>query len=170
MLKLPSSSSTTDKYFKELVARGLVRICRIGLGRGLSTKVLYEITPEGKTFAKMDKVEIPGKGDFKHKYWQHSVKDFFQKQGYNAEIEKRFGFKNVDVGFESNGKKTAIEVELSSDHLIPNLQKDFDAGCDKVIVAVSSQRAINSYKKKIEFFNKDYLEKIKFRVLTDFLS
>lgn len=170
MLKLPSSSSTTDKYFKELVARGLVRICRIALGRGLSTKVLYEITPEGKTFAKMDKVEIPGKGDFKHKYWQHLIKDFFQKQGYNAEIEKRFGFKNADVGFESNGNKTAIEVELSSDHLIPNLQKDFDAGCDKVIVAALSQRAINSYKKKIEFFNKDYLEKIEFRVLTDFLS
>jgi len=170
MLKLPSSSSTTDKYFKELVAKGLVRTYPIGLGRGLSTKVLYEITPQGKAFAKMDKVEIPGKGDFKHKYWQHVIKNFFETLGYDAVIEKRYGLKNVDVGFEMNGKKAAVEVELSSEHLIENIHKDLEAGCEIVIIAVPNKRSIKVYEKKIRFYNKEFLEKIEFRVLTDFLS
>ena len=170
MLTLPSSSSTTDKYFKELVARGFVTVHYIGFGKGQSTKVLYEITEQGKEFAKMDKFGIPGKGDFKHKFWQHVIKNFFEVLGYKAEIEKRYGFKNVDVGLDMNGKKTAVEVELSSDHLIENIQKDLEAGCEKIIIAIPNQRVINAYKKKIEFYNKEFLEKIEFRVLTDFLS
>jgi DNA-binding PadR family transcriptional regulator len=169
MLGLASSSSTTDKYFKELVAKGFVNISKIGFGKEGSTRVLYEITPEGAKYAKMDSFNIPGKGDFKHKFWQHTIKTFYENQGYNAGIEKRFGLKNVDVGYETNGKKTGVEVELSSEHLIENLQKDFDAGCETVIVAVPNKRAINAYKKKILFYNKSFLDKVEFRVLTDFL-
>lgn len=171
MLDLGSSSSTTDKYFKELIAKGFVQKHMIGLGKGQSTKVFYEITDKGAEFARMDKVDIPGKGDFKHKFWQHTIKDFFESLGYNAEIEKRYGgIKNVDVGFEMNGRKTAVEVELSADHLIENIQKDSEAGCETIIIAVSNQRSIAFYKKKIRFYNKDFLDKVEFRVLTDFLS
>jgi hypothetical protein len=170
MLNLSTSSSTTDKYFKELESKTLVKVYMIGLGKGQGTKVLYEISPEGKEFAHMDKVEIPGKGEFRHKYWQHVIKKFYQNLGYDGEIEKRFGLKNVDVGFETNGKKTAVEVELSPDHLIENLQRDFEAGCDTVIVAVPNLRAIPSYKTKIEAHNKSFLDKVEFKVLTEFLS
>lgn len=170
MLNLSTSSSTTDKYFKELEAKKLVKVWMIGLGKGQGTKVLYEITPEGKEFAHMDKIEIPGKGDFRHKYWQHITKKFYQNLGYDGEIEKRFGLKNVDVGFETNGKKTAVEVELSPDHLIENLQRDFEAGCDTVIVAVPNLRAIPSYQAKIEAHNKTFLDKVEFKVLTEFLT
>jgi len=169
-LDLPKSSATTDKLFKELVARGYVTTCRVGLGKGHSTKTFYEITDKGKQFAKMDKADIPGKGDFKHKFWQHTIKEYFESLGYHPEIEKRYGFKNVDIGLDMNGLKTAIEVELSPDHLIENIQKDLEAGCEQIIIAVSSKRAISTYKKKIEFYNKDFLDRIEFRVLTDFLS
>ncbi len=169
MLGLASSSSTTDKYFKELVAKGFVNISKIGFGKEGSTRVLYEITPEGAKYAKMDSFSIPGKGDFRHKFWQHTIKTFYETMGSNAEIEKRFGLKNVDVGYETNGKKVGIEVELTSEHLIENLQKDFEAGCETVIVAVPNKRAINAYKKKIPFYNKHFLDKVEFRVLTDFL-
>ncbi|MCK4826822.1 hypothetical protein KA005_64400, partial [bacterium] len=169
MLGLASSSSTTDKYFKGLIARGFVTVHRIGLGRGQSTKVLYEITDKGREFARMDKFIIPGKGDFKHKFWQHTIKKFFENVADNAEIEKRYGIKNVDVGFEMDGKRTAVEVELTSEHLIENIQRDFEAGCDLVIVVAPSQRSINSYRKKILFYNKDFLDRVEFRILTDFL-
>jgi hypothetical protein len=168
-LGLQSSSSTTDKYFKELIANGFVTVHRIGLGRGQSTKVLYEITGKGADFARMNKVSIPGKGDFKHKFWQHTIKKFFESLGYNAEIEKRYGFKNVDVGLEMNGNKTAVEVELSPEHLLENVQKDSEAGSELIIVAVPNQRSINAYWKKIKAYNKDLLKKVEFRVLTDFL-
>lgn len=170
MLNLSTSSSTTDKYFKDLEANKFVKVWMIGLGKGQGTKVLYEITPEGKEFAHMDKAEIPGKGEFRHKYWQHVIKKFYENIGYPAEIEKRFGFKNVDIGFETNGKKTAVEVELSPDHLIENLQRDFEAGCGTVIVAVPNLRAIPSYQQKIQAHNKDFLDKVEFKVLTEFLS
>jgi DNA-binding PadR family transcriptional regulator len=169
MLGLASSSSTADKYFKELVAKGFITVHRIGLGRGHSTKVLYEITDNGREFARMNKFVIPGKGDFKHKFWQYTIRKFFESLGFNAVIEKRYGFKNVDVGFEISGRKTAVEVELSSEHLIENIQRDFEAGCDLIIIAVPNKRSINSYKKKIQFYNKDFLDRVEFRVLTDFL-
>ena len=63
-----------------------------------------------------------------------------------------------------------MEVELASEHLIENIQKDFDAGCDSVIIAVPNKRAISSYKKKIRFYNKNFLDRVEFRVLTDFLD
>jgi hypothetical protein len=66
---------------------------------------------------------------------------------YSAQIEKRFGFKNVDVGFETNGKRTVVEVELSPDHLVENVQKDLDAGCETIIIAVPNQRSINLYRR-----------------------
>jgi len=172
MLGLAGSSSTTDKYFKELAARGFVHRVPIGFGKGQSTLVLYEITDKGREFARMDKFVIPGKGDFKHKFWQHTIQKFFEDlpDYNNVEIEKRYGIKNVDVGFEMNGKRTAVEVELTSEHLIKNIQRDFDAGCESIIIAAPSKRAITSYKKKIEFYNKDFLIKgVEFRVLTDFL-
>jgi len=170
MLGLAGSSSTTDKYFKELVAKNFVTVHRIGLGKGLSIKVLYEITGKGAEFAKMDKVEISGKGDFPHKFWQHTIKEFYASLGRNAEVEKRFGIKNVDVGFETDNKKTAVEVELTPANLIENIQKDLEAGCDTIIIAVPNKRNIAVYKKRIEYYRKEFLEKIEFKVLTDFLA
>ena len=73
-----ASSSTADKYFKELVSRGFVNVHKIGLGRGKGTMVLYEITERGMDFASMNRFTIPGKGDFKHQFWQHTIRNFYQ--------------------------------------------------------------------------------------------
>ena len=169
MLGLPSSTSTTNKLFKELVNRELVTIQRIGLGRGRSSMVFYEITDKGKEFASMEKVIIPGKGSFKHKYWQHQIKKFYENLGYLPEIEKRYGNKNVDVGFEIDGKRMAIEVELSPDHLIENIQKDFDAGCSRVVIAVPSKRSIGAYKKEIKKYDPELIDNVEFKVLSAFV-
>ena len=88
----------------------------------------------------MDSFKLPGKGDYAHKFWQHTVKEFYASQGYPAVIEKRFRLKNVDVGFEKEGKKTAIEIELRPDHLVENVHLDFEAGCDKVIIASQAKK------------------------------
>ncbi len=170
MLGLASSSSTNDKYFKELLARGFMLRVPIGLGKGQSTKVLYEITDKGREFARMDKFVIPGKGSLEHKFWQHKIKDFYESLDYKAEIEKRYGFKNVDVGVEMNGEKIAVEVDLTPKNLMENIQKDFIAGCDKVIVVARTKRSINAYQKTVQRYGKDYLDRIQFMTLTDFLS
>jgi hypothetical protein len=78
-------------------------------------------------------------------------------------------FGKVVGGVEMNGKRTAIEVELTDKHLIENIQRDYEAGCELIIIAASSQAKIRSYKKKIGMYSKDFLEMVEFRVLTDFL-
>jgi hypothetical protein len=80
------------------VFKGYVHKHRIRFGKGQCTKVFYEITEKGRQFARMKKFVIPGKGEFQHKLWQHTIPSFFEGMHYNAEIEKRIGTKNVYVG------------------------------------------------------------------------
>jgi predicted transcriptional regulator len=171
-LHLSHSSSTNSRYFKELVEEKLAEPRRIGFGRGLGTKVYYEITEKGKRYARIKDFVIPGKGDFEHKFWQHTIKNYYESMGHKeVEIEKRYGEKNVDVGLTLNGKKTAIEIELSPKHLQENIQKDFEAGCEFVIVAVKSVGSAKFYKKKVQkIFGDELLKKIDFRILAHFLS
>ncbi len=170
-LGLSNSSSTNNKYFKELEREQLVKAHKISLGSKKGVKVFYEITDKGREYARMNDFIIPGKGDFKHKFWQHTVRKYFESKVTNPEIEKRYGNKNVDVGFLMNGKKFAVEIELSPDHLIENITKDLEAGCDFIIVAASRKTEAEKYKTKIQGkFNQETLSRIEFRTLTDFLQ
>lgn len=170
-LNLSNSSSTNNKYFKELEKEQLVKAHKISLGSKRGVKVFYEITDEGKRYARMNDFTIPGKGDFKHKFWQHTVAKYFESKVTNPEIEKRYGNKNVDVGFLMNEKKFAVEIELSPDHLIENITKDVEAGCDYIIIAASRKTEAEKYRTKaLGKFNQDTLSRIEFRTLTDFLQ
>jgi hypothetical protein len=176
-LQLGSSSSTTNKYFDTLIAKGFVTKHKLSFGKGYGGITLYEITEKGRKFALMDNIEIPGKGDMPHKFWQHTIKDFYERLykdddrlSGRVEIEKRYPGKNVDVGFELDGKKVAVEIQHTLEHLTENIQLDLQGGCDQVIIAVPTKRKANSYRKKLEdIYTEDVLEKIEFRVLTDFL-
>ncbi len=169
-LKLSNSSSTNQKYFKELENEGLVTAHKISFAKK-GVKVFYEITQQGRQYARMNDFTIPGKGDFKHKFWQHTIKKYFAGIGYNPEIEKRYGSKNVDVGFNMNGRKVAVEIELSPDHLCENITKDLESGCGFIIIATTTKTTAKNYKAKIrEKLTQEILNKIEFRTLTDFLS
>lgn len=169
-LNLSNSSSTNNKYFKELEKEGLINTHKISFAKK-GVKVFYEITEQGRQYARMNGFTIPGKGDFKHKFWQHTIKKYFEGIGYNPEIERRYGSKNVDVGFTMNGKRVAVEIELSPDHLIENITKDIEAGCDFIIIAAASKTTAKNYKTKTtEKLNQEALSKIEFKILTDFLS
>jgi hypothetical protein len=170
-LKLSNSSSTNQKYFKELEKEELVAAHKISFGSKRGVRVFYEIIDKGKEYARMKDFTLRGKGDFKHKFWQHTITKYFENKVSNPEIEKRYGNKNVDVGFNMNGRKVAVEIELSPDHLIENITKDLEAGCEFVIIVTTSKTTANNYKAKIrQQLDKDILNKIEFRTLTDFLS
>jgi hypothetical protein len=170
-LKLSSSSSTNNKYFKELVEEKLAEPRRIGFGKGLGSKVFYEITEKGKRYARVKDFKVEGQGTFEHRFWEKTVANYYQSMGHNQiEIEKRYGNKNVDIGLTLNSKKTAIEIELSPKHLEENIQKDFEAGCEFVIIAVKSISSAKFYKKKVQkIFGDELLKKIDFRILAHFL-
>lgn len=65
---------------------------------------------------------------------------------------------------------SVVEVELTPENLIQNIEKDLDSGCERVIIAVPNKRSIGTYKKKIKSENEELLDNIEFVVLNSFLS
>ena len=104
----------------------------------------------GMAYARIGKpVVIPGKGGLEHKYWQHVIREHCQKQGCYAVIEQSFDDKNVDVGVEKDGQRTAVEIELTDANLLANVEKDTPA-CNKVIICAKSQDKPKEYAKRLE--------------------
>jgi len=170
-LKLEGSTSTTNKYFNTLIYKGLATKEKISIGKDFSA-TFYEITDKGAEYAKMAKVAIPGKADFKHKFCQHKIKEFYENLGFeNVVIEKRYGIKNVDIGFkDESGNKAAVEIELNNtDNLVLNVHRDLDEGVEKVIIVAPNKRRMSTYKKRFESYTETEKEKLEFRVITDFL-
>ena len=169
MLHLTGSASTVNNLFKELVDRGFVVSHKIGLGRGKGVRILYEMTEAGMKFARIKPFIIPGRSGFPHKFWQHTIKAFYEKQGLKADIEKRLGLKNVDVCVKDGKNLIAVEVELSPDHLIDNIMKDLDSGCNQVVVCCPNKKMMANYRKRVNEHDESLLDKIEFRVLTDYI-
>jgi DNA-binding MarR family transcriptional regulator len=171
-LNLSSSSSTNSRYFKELVEEKLAEPRRLGFGKSLGSRLFYELTPKGARYIRKDCFMAGQESSFEHRFWEHTIANYFKAIGHDeVEAEKRYGNKNVDVGLTLNGKKTAIEIELSPKHLQENIQKDFEAGCEFVIIAVKSIGSAKFYKKKVQkIFGDELLKKIDFRILAHFLS
>ena len=170
MLGLTGSASTVNKLFKELVDRGFVVPHKIGLGRGKGVRILYEMTDAGMKFARIKPFTIPGRSGFPHKFWQHTIKAFYEKQGLKADIEKRLGLKNVDVCVKDGKNLIAVEVELSPDHLIDNIMKDLDSGCNQVVVCCPNKKMMANYRKRVNEHDESLLEKIEFRVLSELIK
>jgi energy-coupling factor transporter ATP-binding protein EcfA2 len=171
MLQLKGSTSTTNKYFNTLIHKGLATKEKISIGKDFSA-TFYDITDNGAGFAKMTKVAIPGKAGFKHKFCQHKIKEFYENLGFeNVEIEKRYGLKNVDIGFkDESGNKAAVEIELNNtDNLVLNVHRDLDEGVEKVVIVAPNKRRMSTYKKRFESYSETEREKLEFRVITDFL-
>lgn len=85
-------------------------------------------------------------------------------------IERNFGGKNVDVGLEKDGEKTAVEVELSSDNLLANVTKDLEA-CDHVIICVTSEKNRKAYEKLLtKNFGDTVLRRVSLEILGSFIE
>ncbi len=168
MLGLKGSASTVNNLFKELVERGFVTAHKIGLGKGKGVRIIYEMTEKGMEFARIKPFTIPGRSGFVHKFWQHKIKKYYEKKGFEAEIEKRVGLKNVDVGVTIGDDLVALEVELSPDHLIQNIEKDLVSGCSLIIVCCPNQKRMSNYRKRVAEHDEPLLDSIEFKILPEF--
>lgn len=165
-----SSTATLYKIKKELVGKGLAKEVEVRRGHGKGGIILFEITPAGMEYAKIDRIGIPGKGGLEHKYWQHTIREYYAKQGWYAVIERNFDGKNVDVGIEKDSQKVAVEVELTPENLIVNVEKDSKA-VEKILVCVKSQETKKSYQEKLEqIFGEETLIKVEFKILGEFIE
>ena len=166
-----TSTAIANKVQNELIGKGFIEKVIVNRGYKKGNITLFQITPKGMEFARIDKIEIPGKGGLEHKYWQHIIREHYAKLGWHAVIEQNFAGKNVDVSLEKFKEDTwAVEIELTPENLIANVEKDSKA-VDRILVCVKSEKAKKSYEEKLrEIFDDETMKKVEFKVLGEFID
>lgn len=156
---------------------GLIDIHRIATGKKGGPLSVVKITEAGyHLLAKLGvECEQPvGHGGTEHTFWQYTIYRWAIGHGYPAKIEQWQNNKAVDLGVEWDERKVAIEVALGDmEKELNNLLADLEAGWDKVIFAVLTDKKLNQLKSKItEKFGPKLLEeeKVAFMKLSTFLE
>lgn len=78
-----------------------------------STLKFYKPTEKGRTYLNDEDTgySIRGRGGFKHKYWQHHLRDILEEAGYAAGVEKM----DIDVYAKAeDGFELAVEIVMGN--------------------------------------------------------
>ena len=107
-----------------------------------------------------------------HKESQEIVKTYYRQKGWIAIIEHYIAGKKIDVLSQEIKTKYTIanEIQISPEHSLENIDLDFRAGCDEVIIICIDQKVLEQIKKKTsQNLTKDFLEKTKFQLIDEFI-
>ena len=70
---------------------------------------------------------------------------------------------------EKNGAKWAVEIELSPDNILVNVEKDA-AACQKIIICVRSEKSKEDYEDRVKAsFSGEFIQKVTFEILGNFI-
>ena len=110
---------------------------------------LYEFSEKAVEHLEQQGIEfnLPGKGGIAHRYWQAQIQDWFEDEGWTANLE------TFDADIYANNGDTEVIVEVAMgknqreiDHIEKHLEKDFD----RVITACNSKQIQNYLAEKLE--------------------
>nr|WP_308203536.1 DUF87 domain-containing protein [Halobium salinum] len=141
----------------------------VAIERNLSTSdgrlKLLEFTDKGRTYLESQGIEIKqeGRGGVVHRYWQHHIKQLFEKAGWTAEIEVF----DTDIYVHMDDFELAVEIAMGNnareiEHVDKHLSKNFEVWIltpDKSVRERLKQRLKNS---------DTSLDHVAFRLLYDF--
>lgn len=86
------------------------------------------------------------RGGPEHQYWIRALAERFKDRGYEVAEEVPIGAgKTVDLVAAADGKCIACEVETGASDVEANIQKCRGAGFDRIIVAFTSQKAMERF-------------------------
>lgn len=108
----------------------------------------------------------------KHKEAQEIVRDYYRQKGWIAIVEAFVRNKKIDVLSQDISTKHTIanEIQLSAKHFIENIQLDFEAGCNEVSIICIDKKILEKIKKKtLQELNQEFLGKIKFQLIEEFI-
>lgn len=122
----------------ELVKLELVREVEVDTGKPGRNPKLLEFTEQGEQVLaeRGHDVADTGRRGIVHRYWQRQVADHYEADGYDVEIEHGVEDGLIDVYAERPGERVAVEVAMSPEHEVANVEKCLDAGLDRVEVVV----------------------------------
>lgn len=166
------STDRAGKVCRALIEKKILSPFTVNVGRAMGGTIkLLELT-EGGADALGVKPKYPRRGRVgaEHWWWQIALCRHFQKQGFEASIEKELNGKFADVGVFQDGEWHAYEVAISPSNEVRNVQKDIDeAGFDRVIVCcrdVPVKKAVTD--RLNEHLSAEQLSKTEIVLLSDF--
>lgn len=145
------SSYLNDKTKKTLVQKRLIEEYQINLGASAKGTVkLTHLTEKGHlAIGKKPKHERKHQCSHEHWFWQRAIKFFYETKGKKPEIEYSMNGKNADVGLFDEDGIIAVEVELSPNNAVQNIQRNLDAGFIYVFCMCKNTSVLKSVAEKL---------------------
>lgn len=135
-----------DKLKTNLLKKSFIKEVKTHLGMGSRIAKFLILTPLG--FDALDITYGPqdGKGGTMHRYFQSVIREYSERMGYHVTIEDPIAgsMETVDIGLEKEGRRTAIEISITSlsEHELKNTQKCLRAGYHRVIVLMLEEKKV----------------------------
>ena len=129
-------AKTGNEAKNQLLALDLVSEEEVDSKKPGRNPKLLELTQRGKQALedRGHEVAAVGRRGITHRYWQHQVKERYEADGYDVEIEHAVGQEHIDVYAEQDGEQMAAEVACSPEHEVANVRKCLRYGVDQVAV------------------------------------
>ena len=139
----------------KVIDMALVEQFSVNIGKEFGGRItLLALTGAGYKALRKKPVVRPDNVSEEHWWWQTHIKDYFERKGVKAELEKSIDGKRADIGLVKDGEEVAVEVELSPKNALSNITVDLDAGFDRVVccckdkmVAKEVQRRLKEHKR-----------------------
>jgi hypothetical protein len=121
---------------QELVTLGLVREVEIDTKKPGRNPTLLELTGDGEEVLAERGYDVAetGRRSIVHRYWQRQVADHYAAEGYDVEQERAVEAGYIDLYAEQGNTAVAVEVALSPEHEVANVEKCLSAGVELVEV------------------------------------
>jgi hypothetical protein len=163
--RLKSLNMTTymgQKLYNEMIEKDFIKEHEIKVNYQGRPQKFYELMDKG--IALVGKQNLgSGKGGFVHRLHQHRLKKVFESQDYNVKIEECKNGKNADLGLTKSNKSIAVEIAMSPQGEISNIEKDLTAGWKEVWTLCNSEAIFKAIQKELPEQN----DSIKIQLLSD---
>jgi excisionase family DNA binding protein len=172
--KIGISAWKGHKLREDLIKKGVLKKYPINTGKKGGVITLVDMTAKGRAISDglgMRANILRGKGSFPHQFWAYAIKSYYEKTGEAVpSIENDSLGKAADVTLIFGDKRVAVEIAISDNESF-NASKDLEVGFDEVWVCTETEEMMDKVKKSIQKnLGSEILEKIKFRLLTEFYN
>ena len=149
--RLKSLNITTymgQKLYSELITKEFIREHEVKVNSQGRPQKFYELLSKGFELTGQQNLGS-GKGGFIHRLHQHRLKKVFENQEYKVKIEEYKNGKNADLGLTKDNKSIAVEIAMSSQGEISNIEKDLAAGWNEVWTLCNSESILKVIQKEL---------------------
>lgn len=158
-----------------LIDKKLFKEIEYSLGGKFRKRVLLLPTNKFYNLTEYKPIKLRGKSkNDEHKIFQNIIYHWGKKNKYKAKIEAVLGLnkKSIDVLLEQNNRKIAYEISITTtpEMETTNVEKDFIAGVDEVVIISNNINKLEHIKKhfQVVLSHKNYI-RVRFRSISEFL-